>query len=92
MAPGPNVPERPEILPGCQLFWFAYEELNSCRLTDYGPIPSSAIRVFCDDYEIFGDQRDELQQLVRAMDVAYLKHLANKQKSASAAPLGKKKK
>jgi hypothetical protein len=74
--------EEPEVLMGLQLYWVAFHELSTCRTIGMGagPIPWTAIADYCDAWEIYGEQRETLFHLVKAMDAAYGEYQAKKKK------------
>lgn len=67
---------------GSQLFWTAFQELNTMRSfgLEPGPIPWGAIQEWCDRNEIEGDQRDDVCFHVRMMDSVYLEEVRKKSK------------
>lgn len=70
----------PSLNQGLALFWRAFEQLTSCRQLGMsaGPIPWTAIRMWCEENTVVGRQRWRVFNHVRAMDNAYLKYLADK--------------
>jgi hypothetical protein len=69
---------KPELLPGLDLFLDAFMALSSCRYLGMGegPIPWTAIDRYCTVNEIEGSLREELFHHVRSLDGVYLKHTA----------------
>jgi hypothetical protein len=67
---------KPELLPGLDLFFDAFMALSSCRYVGMaeGPIPWTAIDRYCTVNEIEGELREELFHHVRSLDGVYLKH------------------
>jgi hypothetical protein len=67
---------------GLELFYGAFLDLTTDRPMgwDARPIPWTAIKDYADAYDIRGEQREDLFDLIRAMDKAYLKHLQKKAK------------
>jgi hypothetical protein len=65
---------------GLELFYGAFLDLSYDRGSGWniGPIPRWAIKDYADDYEIVGEQREDLFFFVRAMDNAYRKYLEDK--------------
>lgn len=61
---------------GLELFMEAFWELTTCRSLSMaeGPIPWTAIRSYCDELELWGEQRDDMFFHIRALDNEYLKH------------------
>lgn len=79
-----NAPElRADLVP----YWEAYSELSTCR--DYagmagvpGPIPWTAINEYAIRHRFAGEAFDDLVDIVRAVDTAFLKHHAEKAKKS----------
>lgn len=69
---------------GNQLFWTAFNELNSSRSAGFemGPIPWGAIQEWCDRNGIDGEQRDDVSYHVRNMDNKYLVKVREKNKES----------
>lgn len=67
---------------GLELFYGAWVDLNTDRPMGWEarPIPWSSIKDYADAYELVGEQREDLFELIRAMDSAYLKYLQRKAK------------
>jgi hypothetical protein len=83
-----NVANAPELLLGLNLYMEGFEALNSTRGSGYGsegPIPWLAMRDYCDEFDICGDQRQDFYVLVARMDHAYLEYKAEKARAAAAA-------
>lgn len=73
----------PELREDLQPYWVAFDELSSCR--SYAgmagvpqPIPWTAINEYAIRHRFAGEAFDDLVDLVRAMDTAFLKHAAEK--------------
>lgn len=82
---GDQIPERvlnaPELTMGLELFYNGFHTLQSTRGALYaseGPIPWLAMKEYCDEYEIYSDQRLDFYELVSHMDAAYLEFKAKK--------------
>lgn len=73
---------RPQLYPGLELFYEAFNELSSCRSIGMGigPIPWTATNVWADHKELQGEQREYLFYHIRAMDNAYLEDHAKDMK------------
>lgn len=87
LRPGDKLPPRianaPELLMGLDLYVNAFYALTSCRGSSYnseGPIPWIAMRDYCEDSEIYGEDRFYFYELIAKMDQAYLKYKAEKAK------------
>lgn len=86
LALGRPIPEAianaPELDPSLRVFWNAFFALQSCRAIGMtpGPIPWTAIEAYCDRYELHGEAREDMHQLLRAMDSEYLGYLAKRSK------------
>lgn len=67
--------EAPELKIGLGLFYTAWRELSSCRVTGLGegPIPWTAISEWCKANEIDGDLKSDVFYHVRGLDNEYLK-------------------
>lgn len=88
------IANAPDLWLGLDLFYMAFTDLTSCRSFSTGgpgPIPWSAIQIYCDAYEIKGEQREDVFYHVQHLDTAYLEWAAKKigQKKDSA-PTGRK--
>jgi len=83
------IQEAPELLPGLALYYNGFVELSSCRqVSGHGesPIPWTAIRDYCNEFDIEGEQRDYFFILIREMDKAYFEHLSKKTKTKNGNP------
>lgn len=87
-----RLPERIENAPtltlGLELFMNGFFILQSTRGAAYGsegPIPWLAMRDYCNEYEIVGDQRLDFYDLLSRMDHAYLDYKAKKAKARAEA-------
>jgi len=69
-----RIAEAPSLQIGLQLFWDAYMELSTCRMAamSVGPIPWTAIMDYAKAWELDPYQTEDLMDIVRAMDNAYL--------------------
>jgi hypothetical protein len=76
------IADAPELELGLELFYLAFMDLTTCRSMGFGegPIPWTAVRDYCDDMELVGDQRDDMFAHIRMMDTVYLNHRASKAK------------
>lgn len=72
-----KIANAPELARGLELYFMAFQELTTCRSLgmSVGPIPWTAIKLFCDEHEIEGEQRDDAFYLVKALDDAYREYL-----------------
>lgn len=73
------------------MFYLVFGELDTCRAMGYsgpGPIPWSAIHIYCDAHYIEGEQREDVFYHVQHLDKSYLDWSAkkHKQETAKAAP------
>jgi hypothetical protein len=66
--------ERPEIEPHLQFHWEAFHELSTERQIGMamGPIPRSAIKAYADEFAMTGDEFDEFNRIIRAVDNEYM--------------------
>ena len=69
------IQDKPQLMPGLELFFTAFVDLNTCRggMGD-GPIPWIVIQEYCDYIEVHGEQRMRMHACVRAMDIVFLEH------------------
>jgi len=80
------IAEATQLFMGLELYWDAFQELNTCRGAGMGlsPIPWTAMMDYARAYEFDEDQIDDLVFFVREMDSAFIewyeKH-GSKQKS-----------
>ena len=86
MREGLPLPERiknaPTLEIGLELFYTAFFELGTCRQLGMaeGPIPWTAIDIYCNSYTIVSEQREDMHMFIRSMDNAYLKYQESKRK------------
>jgi hypothetical protein len=76
-----RIANAPEVQLGLDLFWNGFANLTSCRGSAYnseGPIPWVAMRDYCEDYDIRGEQRMDFYHLIAEMDKVFLDHKAKK--------------
>jgi hypothetical protein len=83
----------PELSADLQVYWQAYEELGTCRgYAGMGgaplPIPWTAVNEYAIRHRFAGEAFDDLVEIVRAVDTAYLKHVARKVKDGDGEPRG----
>lgn len=77
----PKVEGAPQIQLGLELYWNGFAALNTCRGSMYnseGPVPWTAMLAYCEQYEIYGDQREDFFYIMALMDEAYLTFKAKK--------------
>ena len=72
--------EQPPALPGDQFYLDAFYELSTTRAIGYsaGPIPWDKILSYADLAGLDEDLRADFQQIIRALDNAYINWLAEK--------------
>ncbi len=77
-----KIKNAPNLLTGLELFYAAFFELATCRGVGFGegPIPWTAIHTYCVDYDIVGEQREDMHLHVRTMDNTYLNYQSSKSK------------
>ena len=61
----------PEIPPGLELHWLAFNEMSTCRV-DGGPIPWTAIRDWCAHADLGAVDSDRLRTILRRLDTIWL--------------------
>jgi hypothetical protein len=71
---------------GSDLYYQAFVTLGSCR-SSTGCIPWTAIRDYCNEYDIDGEDRDDMFFLVQSLDTAYM-DFNNKEKEKSGEKAG----
>jgi len=78
-----SILNKPQLRDGLQMFYRAFMELSSCRQIGMaeGPIPWTAIQLWCNEGCLLGTQRDSVFYHVRRMDLAYMKHQSGKIKT-----------
>lgn len=81
----PALQNRPELPDHLQLYWQAFQVLTLSRPTNgfsVGAIPLSEILAYAELLGIQGlEAREDLVRFIRAMDVAYLRHVLSKPKA-----------
>lgn len=73
---------------GVELYYIAFMDLTSCRSVGYilpGPIPWSAIHIYCEAHQIEGEQREDVFYHVQHLDKSYLDWMTKKHKQHVAA-------
>lgn len=77
--------DAPELRGDLLVYWQAFEELGTCR--GYAgmagvpqPIPWTAINEYAIRHRFAGDAFDDLVDIVRAVDEAFIRHSAEKAK------------
>jgi hypothetical protein len=70
------------------LYYFAFVDLGSCRFYEGGEIPWTALREYADEYDLDEDQRVILYQVIRSVDIWFLKEIEERaeKKNARAKP------
>jgi len=65
---------RPNLQPGANIYYEAFQELGTCRPVGMGEgqIPWTAIRQYAEAYGFEGEEFDILLEIIRAMDGEYL--------------------
>lgn len=79
-----KIMNAPEVLLGLELYINGFNALTSCRSAAYGsegPIPWTAMRDYCVEYNIRGEQREYFYDLLAQMDKTYLDYKSKKLKS-----------
>lgn len=71
------IANAPELLPGLALYYKAFFVLTTCRSMG-GPIPWLAMRTYCQDYDIVGEQREYFYDMITHMDRVYQEHVSKK--------------
>lgn len=68
--------DEPEPVEGSGFFIDAFRDLSTCRLNPDGPIPWSAVALYADKKELDPDVADLLWSVIRKMDQAERKWIA----------------
>lgn len=77
---GRPIPDRiensPSILPGLELYYIAFQDLNSSRQMGMGlgPIPWVVIQQYCQLKELSDEQTEAMHHHIPLMDTVFLKH------------------
>lgn len=80
-----KIANRPQLIPGLELYWRAYADMTSDREVGMGvgPIPWTAMHLWAVRHNIRGDDFDRLVLVLRGMDAVFMAHQAKKQKKGS---------
>lgn len=75
-----KIQDAPSLSPGLELYWDAFEALNTCRsgMSGDGPIPWLAVRRYADHCDMDGQECDDLWFFMQRMDEAYQKLASSK--------------
>ncbi len=84
--------DAPELLPGLDLYYYAFVDLSTCRSMGFGPgpIPWTAISEYARARGLEREQTDDLFYHIPLLDAAYLEHVHAKMKSEQNARVGSK--
>lgn len=68
----------PELLPGLGIYLDAFFELSNYRSFGFSelPIEWATLNEYCNQHDIYGDQRDDAFSHIKVMDRVYLEHRA----------------
>jgi hypothetical protein len=75
------IAEAPGLEQGNEFFYNAFVSLNTCRLTDYGGIPWTAVEQYAQRYCIDEEQADLLHGVIKEVDQWFLDYQDKKQKA-----------
>lgn len=67
----------PDLYAGLDIFYLAFMDLTSCRELGHGtvgPISWQVVQLYCNEYEILGEQREDMFYFLLKMDEAYLEY------------------
>lgn len=87
---GLKVPDRivnqPDLMPGLELFYTAFINLSSDRLSAFelGPIPTMSILNYASYHEIEGVDAQNFLYIIRCMDNVFINFHDKKQKAKAA--------
>src|SRR5690606_17697910 len=79
------IANAPDVEPESELYYFAFIDLGSCRNYEGGEIPWTAIKAYADEYALDEDQRVLMFNVIRSIDIWFLKQIqerAEKSKDA----------
>jgi len=81
----PAIRDAPELRMGLELYYGAFWDLSTCRPLGMseGPISWLSIDAYATARGLDAEQRDDLHHHIRAMDRAYLGHLAKTRDKAA---------
>lgn len=73
-----KIQNAPQLNIGLELYYVAFQELNSCRALGMtiGPIPWTAVKTYCDEHGIVSDLREDVFYYITQMDEAYLSYVS----------------
>lgn len=84
---GHPIPDRiqnsPSILPGLELYYIGFLDLNSSRplgFSGVGPIPWSVVEDYCVKKELDEEQNEAMHHHIGELDKAYIKRQQKKNK------------
>lgn len=85
------IQNAPELLPGLELYYGAYLDLQSHRQLglEEGPIPHLAVMDYADRYDFEEDQRDDLLFFVKKLDAKYFEWRREDKRRRSKSSTGK---
>lgn len=69
------IADAPDLEMTSELYYFAFIDLGSCRNYEGGEIPWTAIREYCDEYDLDEDQRVIMFDVIRSVDIWFLKEV-----------------
>lgn len=77
--------QSPKLDSDHRLYWDAFWELSSCRLSamSIGQIPMTAMFEWCYFYEYTREESHFFVQVLRLLDAGYMKTVTERQKSAA---------
>ncbi|MCP4897720.1 MAG: hypothetical protein GY906_12170 [bacterium] len=77
-----KIANAPALALGLDLYWDAFQDLNTCRTSGFGagPIPWSVILDYSRKYEFDEEQEEDLFYFIRVMDNEFLEHHSKKEK------------
>lgn len=79
------IQDAPSLLQGLELFYLAFMDLGTSRSIGFGegPIPWTAIYMYCQAHEIEGEQQEDMFYHIQQMDSTYLEFKAKKAEQRS---------
>lgn len=81
----PTIENKPQVLLGLELYWKAFVDLSADRDIGMaeGPIPWSAVHLWAERHEIYGDEFERLWHIIHEMDATYMEHRGKEMKKGS---------
>lgn len=75
------IQDAPELEVGLDFLFTAFNKLSSCRPPTFAGvsrIPWTAVSMYCRDYEIVDEDREDFEYVIEQVDLKYIKYLSDK--------------